>query len=258
MLNIPRWAQEGGQMYADPRVQHMRFLTEQAKSIAPDIDEDALFSDLLVDDVQYVRPTDQDEKANLDYAPIESPGEFWVMWQAQREADSFITDRDRDDQADWIDPFAEERIGDFDCNDEEIDDDAHLDGTAVPVVLGTSPWQEYADNQRSKMVNDIYAAKAKGKKWADSKALLVVSLGALDKGKSFKRARELGFMAYHCEYAPNILKRADKGFVVKTTAFENGKPKDTWRFFPEEYVRLCWDYLPKASKKRIRALVLGS
>ena len=81
-------------MYADPRVQHMRFVTEQAKaSIAPDLDEALFFADLLVDDVQYVRPTDQDEKANLDYAPIESPGEFWVMWQAQREADSFITDR---------------------------------------------------------------------------------------------------------------------------------------------------------------------
>ena len=251
MMNIPRWALPGGQMYADPRVAHMRFLTEQAKSIAPTLDEDRLFSDLLVDDVQYVRPSDQDEAQNMNYAPIECAGEFYVLADAMREerrwTETLTAEVERDDQPAWIDPF-EDIYPDTDDEDDEL----------FEFVPGTSPYQEFIDNQRSKMVDNIYAAKQRGKKWADSKALLVVALAALDKGKSFQRARELGFMAYHCQYAPNIVKRVEKGFVVKTTTFENGKPKDTWRFMGEEWIRLCWDFLPKTSKKRIRALTLGS
>lgn len=250
-MNIPRWALPGGQMENDPRVAHMRFLVRQAKAVAPDIDEDALFADLLVDDVQYIRPTDQDEAQNLNFAPIECAGEFWVIQDAMREerrwTDTLTAEVERDDQPAWIDPF-EDIYPDTDDEDDEL----------FEFVPGTSPYQEFIDNQRSKMVDNIYAAKGKGRKWAASKALLVVALGALDKGKSFQRARELGFMAYHCEYAPNIVKRVEGGFVVKTTSFENGKPRDTWRFFPEEYVRLCWDFLPKTSKKRIRQLTLGS
>ena len=250
-MNLPKWALPGGQMASDPRVAHMRFLTEQAKQYAPDIDEDRLFADLLVDDVQYVRPKDQDEAQNMNYAPIECASEFWVIQDAIREerrwTDTLTAEVERTDQPAWIDPF-EDIYPDTDDEDDEL----------FEFVPGTSPYQEFIDNQRSKMVDNIYAAKQRGKKWADSKALLVVSLGALDKGKSFKRARELGFMAYHCEYAPNILKRVEGGFVVKTTAFENGKPRDTWRYMPEEYIRMCWDYLPKTSKKRIRQLVLGN
>ena len=250
-MNLPKWALPGGQMASDPRVAHMRFLTEQAKQYAPDIDEDRLFADLLVDDVQYVRPKDQDEAQNMNYAPIECAGEFYVLADAAREerrwTETLTAEVERDDQPAWIDPF-EDIYPDTDDEDDEL----------FEFVPGTSPYQEFIDNQRSKMVDNIYAAKQRGKKWADSKALLVVALGALDKGKSFQRARELGFMAYHCQYAPNIVKRVEKGFVVKTTTFENGKPRDTWRFMPEEYVRLCWEFLPKSSKKRIRALVLGS
>ena len=76
MLNIPRWAQEGGQMHDDPRVSHMRFVTEQAKAYAPDLDEALFFADLLCDDVQYVRPTDQQEAQNPNFAPIEVAAEF--------------------------------------------------------------------------------------------------------------------------------------------------------------------------------------
>ena len=250
-LNIPRWALPGGQMFNDPRVAHMRFVTEQAKAYAPDLDEALFFADLLCDDVQYVQPSDGDKRENPNFAPIECAGEFWVIQDAIREerrwTDTLTAEVERDDQPAWIDPF-EDIYPDTDDDDDEL----------FEFVPGTSPYQEFIDDQRSKMVNDIYAAKAKGKKWAASKALLVVALGALDKGKSFQRARELGFMAYHAEYAPNILKRVEGGFVVKTTAFENGKPKDTWRFFPEEYVRLCWEFLPKTSKKRIRQLVLGN
>lgn len=257
MLNLPKWALPGGQMASDPRVAHMRFLVEQAKAVAPAIDEDRLFSDLLVDDVQYVRPTDQDEKQNLNFAPIECAGEFYVLADAMREerrwSDALTAEVERTDQPAWRDPFEEERFDPFDDDEDLWDEDGF-----EPFVPGTSSYQEFIDEQRSRMVDDIYRAKQRGKKWGASKALLVVSLAALDKGRSFQRSRELGFMAYHCEYAPNIVKRVEKGFVVKTTSFENGKPRDTWRFFPEEYVRLCWDYLPKASKKRIRALVLGN
>ena len=222
MLNIPRWAQEGGQMYADPRVQHMRFLVEQAKAVAPAIDEDALFSDLLVDDVQYTRPTDQQERENPNFAPIEVAAEWEVISDAAEEAERW-EDHPRTDQPAYRNPFEEERIGDFD-DDDHWDYDPGFD----IVREGETPNLDWKDGQRSKMVADAYHAAAKGKKWGKHPAFLLGALSGLDAGMEFRAARERGFTFYHACRPDNVKIDGDT-VTVACADFSTGKRKTVYR-----------------------------
>ena len=222
MLNIPRWAQEGGQMHDDPRVSHMRFVTEQAKAYAPDLDEALFFADLLCDDVQYVRPTDQQERSNPNFAPIEVAAEWEVISEATEEAERW-EDHPRTDQPAYRNPFEEERIGDFD-DDDHWDYDPGFD----IVREGETPNLDWKDGQRSKMVKDAAFAAAKGKAWGKNPAFLLGALSGLDAGMEFRAARERGFTFYHACRPDNVKIDGDT-VTVACADFSTGKRKTVYR-----------------------------
>ena len=241
---LPKWAQKGGQMANDPLVARVRSMIEVGLTFNPDLEVETLFFDMLTGNaVAYEQPKDNDRKENLDYAPVESVGEFWVMQQAQREAAVF-EDRSRDWPA-WINFLEEEKIDPFDDDDSEPDE-----ADVYEFLPGTTPWQEFTDSQRSTFVKDVARARAKGKKWGESPLFLLVGLLALDK-KGYTEARKAAFVAYHANFPANILSANPGGVMVRTTEFAGGKRKDVTKLMPWKEVELAWDYMNPKSLHQI-------
>lgn len=253
---IPKWMLPGGQMFNDPRVQYhweaVRREVEMYRYLNVAVPQAAIVDALMgvMDGVPYTVETDQERAENLDYAPITSSGEFWIMYQAQKEANSFIDDRDRDDWPEWGDyqEFDEIFLSGLDDEPEDEDDLSEF-------VPGTTPWQEHIDNQRSRMVADMANAAAKGKKWGKHPAFMIVALQALDDGKSYAKARELAFLAYHMSFAVNIKKVRANGLVVECADFSTGKRTTAYKLLPWKYVYLAKPHLHPAAQKRINAIV---
>jgi len=253
---IPKWMLPGGQMFNDPRVQYhweaVRHEVEMCRYLNVEVSEAAIVDALMgvVDGVAYTSESDQERAANPNYAPIECAGEFWVMREAQKYADSYISDRDRADWPEWGD------YQDFeDIFLSGLDDDPEDEEELSEFIPGTSPWQEYVDNQRSRMVNDMVAADAKGKKWARHPAFQLVALQALDDGKSYSEARELAFAAYACSFAGNVIKVNDNATCLVVKTLDKSKNKDRWNYLPWKYYDLCMDYLyPQAVLQAARVV----
>lgn len=255
--DLPKPFKPGGQMWNDPRVRNhweaVRRVKRMADAAGKAITEEQMVACLcgIMDGVPYTTELDQEREERMDYAPITSSGEFWIVRQAQRDAESF-EDRPRTDWPEWAD-FQEledvflEGLDDEPLNEDE--DDLH------EYIPGTSPWQEHIDNQRSKMVADMSRAAEKGKKWAKHPALMVVALQALDNGESFQRARELGFLAYHASFVGNIGKVRAKGLVIACTDFSTGKRTTVYKLLPWRYLRLAMPYLHPAAQRVINQRV---
>ena len=109
--------------------------------------------------------------------------------------------------------------------------------------------------RRSRMVADMANAAAKGKKWGKHPAFMIVALQALDDGKSYAKARELAFLAYHMSFAVNIKKVRANGLVVECADFSTGKRTTAYKLLPWKYVYLAKPHLHPAAQKRINAIV---
>lgn len=241
---LPKWALPGGQMADDPLVARVRSMIEVGLQLNPDLDVEPLFFDMLTGNaVAYEQPKDSDRKENLDYAPVETVGEFWIMREAQREA-AIFEDRARDWPT-WINFLEEEKIDPFDDDDPEPDE-----ADAYEFLPGTTPWQEFTDNQRSTFVEDVARAKAKGKKWGESAPFLLVGMAALD-SKGYTDARKQAFTAYHANFADNIVSANPGGVMVRTTEFVAGKRKSVNKLLPWAQVDLAADYMNPASLREM-------
>jgi hypothetical protein len=255
---IPKWMLPGGQMFSDPRVEYhweaIRKEVEMCRYLNVPVPEAAIVDALMgiMDGVPYTSETDQERAANPNYAPIECAGEFWVLYEAQKYADSYISDRDRADWPEWGDYQEFDEVFLSGLDDEPEDDDEDDLSEFIP---GTSPWQEYIDNQRSRMVNDMVRATESGKKWGKHPAFMLVALQALDDGKSYAKARELAFMAYHMSFAVNIKKVRANGLVVECADFSTGKRTTAYKLLPWKYVYLVKAHLHPAAQKRINEIV---
>lgn len=255
--DLPKWMLPGGQMWPDPRVQNhweaVRRVKRMADAAGKPITEEQMVAALcgVMDGVPYAAELDQEREERMDYAPITSSGEFWIVRQAQRDADMF-EDRPREDWPEWADFQELEDVFLEGLDDEPLDEDEDDLHDFIP---GTSPWQEHIDNQRSKMVADMAAAAAKGKKWAKHPALMVVALQALDNGESFQRARELGFIAYHASFVGNIGKVRGRGLVIACADFSTGKRTTVYKLLPWKYLKLAMPYLHPVAQRRINELV---
>ena len=241
---LPKWAQVGGQMADDPLVARVRSMIEVGLQLNPDLDVEPLFFDMLTGNaVACEQPKDSDCKTNLDYAPVETVGEFWVMREAQREA-AIFEDRARDWPT-WINFLEEKRIDPFDDDDPEPEPD-----DAYEFLPGTTPWQEFTDQQRSTFVEDVARAKAKGKKWGESAPFLLVGMSALD-SKGYVDARKAAFTAYHANFPDNIVSANPGGVMVRTTEFVKGKRKDVTKLLRWEQVDLAADYMNPAALRQM-------
>lgn len=243
--DLPKWMRPGGQMWNDPRVQNHWESVQRVKRMADaagkPITEEQMVAVLcgVMDGTPYASELDQEREERMDYAPITSSGEFWIVRQAQRDADAF-EDRPREDWPEWADFQELEDVFLEGLDDEPLDEDEDDLHEYIP---GTSPWQEHIDNQRSKMVADMSRAAEKGKKWAKHGAFMLVALQALDDGKSFERARELAFIAYHASFKANIIKAVPAGLIVDTADFSTGKRRNKWKLLPWRYYDMAVDYL---------------
>ena len=241
---LPKWAQVGGQMADDPLVARVRSMIEVGLQLNPNLEVETLFYDMLTGNaVAYEQPKDSDRKENLDYAPVETVGEFWIMREAQREA-AIFEDRARDWPT-WINFVQEERIDPFDDDDPEPDED-----DAYEFLPGTTPWQEFVDGQRSTFVEDVARAKAKGKKWGESAPFLLVGMAALDH-KGYADARKAAFVAYHANFADNIVSANPGGVMVRTTEFVGGKRKSVNKLLSWAQVEVAWDYMNPAALRQM-------
>lgn len=255
---IPKWMRPGGQLWGDPRIQNHWQAVKAGKEFADAIGYALSEQDMVevltgvMGGTPYVAETDQERNANSLYVPPTSSGEFWVLWQAQKEAERF-EDRPREDWPEWANYQDLEDVFLEGLDDEPLDDEE--DNDVHEFIPGTSPWQEHIDGQRSKMVADMASAHAKGKKWATHKALMVVALTALDDGMSYERSRELGFMAYHASFKANIGKVRAKGLVIACADFSTGKRTTAYKLLPWKYVQLAMPYLHPAARQHINAIV---
>lgn len=242
---LPKWAQVGGQMADDPLVARIRSMIEVGLQFNPDLDVEPLFYDMLTGNcIAYEQPKDSDKRENLDYAPVETVGEFWIMQQAAREA-AIFEDRARDWPT-WINFLEEEKIDPFDDDEPEPEDG---DNT-YEFLPGTTPWQEFVDGQRSTFVEDVARARSKGKKWGESAPFLLVGMAALD-SKGYTDARKAAFVAYHANFPANIVSANPGGVMVRTTEFAKGKRKDVTKLLPWKQIELAWDYMNPAALRQI-------
>lgn len=241
---LPKWALPGGQMYNDPLVQRVVSMIEVGLTLNPDLDVEPLFYDMLTGNaVAYEQPKDSDKRESLDYAPVETVGEFWIMQQAAREA-AIFEDRARDWPA-WINFLEEEKIDPFDDDEVEVDDT-----DTYEFLPGTTSWQEFTDSQRSTFVEDVARARSKGKKWGESAPFLLVGMAALDH-KGYADARKQAFVAYHANFPANIVSANPGGVMVRTTEFVAGKRKSVNKLLSWAQVELAWDYMNPAALRQI-------
>lgn len=245
-VEIPKWALSGGYLFSDPRVQRTNALLEIGlkHGLKPELAPTLWWEMFAGESVPYTSELDQERKARDEYAPCTSAGEFWVMVEARKQANRY-DDRPRDwpEWLDWME--IDDRLGE-DLPPEDIEEEE--EPWWEDEIPGTSPWVEFREEQRSHMVADMARAAAKGKKWAKHGAFQIVSLQALSDGKSFERARELGFMAYHASFEANVLRGFDNGLLVKTVKIvkeEDGRTKmvPTCKVLPWRYHDLAQDYL---------------
>ena len=260
---LPKWAQVGGQMADDPLVARIRSMIEVGLTFNPDLEVESLFYDMLTGNaVAYEQPKDADKRENLDYAPVTTPGEFWVIYNAQRDTTAWeLLEPARPWPAEYRSPWAEEvpvneryDFGRYHYTVPVVENAANEGDEPFEYVPSTSPWVEFKDDERSTFIEDYARARRRGKKWAKSTAFLVAGLKAFESG-GIEKAMETAWMVHHAEFPNNILRAVPNGLMVRTTEKDkDGNMRHVIKLLRWEFVDAAIEYMWPSSVRKINAL----